>query len=51
MPGADAGPVGAGAALAHRLAFLKQPAEIHVTETLTGFDLAFRSAAETSTPR
>ena len=27
-----------------RLAFLKQPAEIHATETLTGFDLAFRSA-------
>ena len=26
-----------------RLAFLQQPAEIHVTESLTGFDLAFRS--------
>jgi 23S rRNA (uracil1939-C5)-methyltransferase len=31
-------------ALRKRLAFLKQPAEIHATETLTGFDLAFRSA-------
>jgi 23S rRNA (uracil1939-C5)-methyltransferase len=29
-----------------RLAFLKQPAEIHITETLTGFDLAFRSPQE-----
>lgn len=29
--------------LRSRLAFLKQPAEIHITETLTGFDLAFRS--------
>jgi 23S rRNA (uracil1939-C5)-methyltransferase len=26
-----------------RLAFLKQPAETHITETLTGFDLALRS--------
>jgi 23S rRNA (uracil1939-C5)-methyltransferase len=33
-----------------RLAFLKQPAEIHVTETLTGFDLAFRSP-QTLSPR
>jgi 23S rRNA (uracil1939-C5)-methyltransferase len=31
-----------------RLAFLKQPAEIHVTETLTGFDLAFRSPQKLS---
>jgi len=31
-----------------RLAFLKQPAEIHVTETLTGFDLAFHSAQKLS---
>jgi 23S rRNA (uracil1939-C5)-methyltransferase len=30
--------------LRERLAFLGQPAEVHVTETLTGFDLAFRSA-------
>jgi 23S rRNA (uracil1939-C5)-methyltransferase len=30
-------------ALRQRLAFFKQPAEIHATETLTGFDLAFRS--------
>ncbi len=30
-------------ALRERLAFLKQPAEIHASETLTGFDLAFRS--------
>jgi 23S rRNA (uracil1939-C5)-methyltransferase len=30
-------------ALRDRLAFLQQPAEIHATETLTGFDLAFRS--------
>ena len=31
-----------------RLAFLKQPAEIHITETLTGFDLAFRSLQKLS---
>ncbi len=30
-------------ALRERLAFFKQPAEIHATETLTGFDLAFRA--------
>jgi len=30
--------------LREKLAFLKEPAEIHVTETITGFDLAFRSA-------
>jgi 23S rRNA (uracil1939-C5)-methyltransferase len=29
--------------LRSRLAFLKEPAEIHITESLTGFDLAVRS--------
>ena len=29
--------------LRKRLAFLKEPAEIHITESLTGFDLAFGS--------
>ncbi|MBA2588232.1 MAG: class I SAM-dependent RNA methyltransferase [Alphaproteobacteria bacterium] len=31
-----------------RLAFLKEPAEVHVTETLTGFDLAVRSPQKLS---
>jgi 23S rRNA (uracil1939-C5)-methyltransferase len=34
--------------LRQRLAFLKQPAEIHATESLTGFDLAFRSPQKVS---
>ena len=35
--------------LRDRLAFLKEPVEIHATETLTGFDLAFRSPQKIST--
>jgi 23S rRNA (uracil1939-C5)-methyltransferase len=34
--------------LRDRLAFLKEPCEIHVTESLTGFDLAFRSPQKAS---
>jgi 23S rRNA (uracil1939-C5)-methyltransferase len=37
-------------ALRERLAFFKQPAEIHASETLTGFDLAFRSEQKLTPP-
>ena len=37
-------------ALRERLAFLKQPAEIHASESLTGFDLAFRSEQKLTPP-
>lgn len=35
--------------LRDRLLFLGEPCEIHITETLTGFDLAFRSPEKIST--